>query len=90
MSDGALDLLVLVGDFVALETGEALEAHVQNGLCLRLRESESAHQPITGTLRIWRGANQLDHGVEIVERYDEALENVGALPGAIEVVGRAP
>ena len=40
MCDELFDFDVLGHDLVALETGEALQTHVENGLGLDLRETE--------------------------------------------------
>ena len=42
--DQTLDLLELVEDFFALETGQFLQAHVQDRLCLQVAEFEFLHQ----------------------------------------------
>ena len=43
---------VLLDDLVALETGEALEAHVEDGLRLDLREAELGHQALARGRRL--------------------------------------
>ncbi len=50
------ELLVLVDDLLALEAGEALQAHVEDRLGLRLGEAEVRHQAFLGLggLALWR------------------------------------
>src|SRR5206468_8475971 len=55
---------------------EPLELHVENCLRLNLREAEGRHQPIARFGHRFRGANQLDHLVEVIKGNSQALEDV--------------
>jgi hypothetical protein len=57
---------------------------------LNLRELEFLHQAVARFLGIVRGANQLDHGIEIVERDQIAGQDVGSPLGLPKLVLRAP
>ena len=81
---------VLLDHLLALELRQALEPHVQDGLRLDLAQLELAHQRLAGGVDARRGPDQADHQVEVVERLPEALQDVGALLGAREVVAGAP
>ena len=69
---------VLGADLVGLERGQAGEAHVEDRLRLDLGELELLDQARAGDVGVGRGADQLDHRVEVVERDQQALEDVGA------------
>ena len=84
-----LHLDVLFDDLVSLEPGQPLQPHVENRLRLYLRKTELLHQPPAGGFGIGRTPNEGDHGIEIVEGNDQALEDMGAIAGAGEIVGRA-
>ena len=78
LGDPLLEIGELVLDPLALEPGQALEAKVEDGLRLDLRELELALKTLAGLVRIGRAADQRDNRVEIVERDQVALENMSA------------
>src|SRR5690606_8734908 len=73
-----LQFAVLLVDLLALETREPLQAHVEDGLCLHLGETELAHEALARLGPVFRRADQRDDGVEVVEGDEVALEDVGA------------
>ena len=77
---------VLGADFVGLERGQALQAHVEDRLRLLARELEFLDQAVAGGVGVARGADQFDHRVEVVERDQQALEDVGAGLGPAQLV----
>ncbi len=77
---------MLVADLVGLERGEAREAHVEDRLRLQLGELEALDQAGFGRLGVARAADQLDHRVEVVERDQQPLEDVGAGLGLAQLV----
>ena len=72
---------VLVLDLLALEGGQAGEAHVEDRLGLDLGQVEAAHQVGAGGLDVGRLADRPDHLVEVVEGDLEALEDVRPVAG---------
>ena len=81
LGDELDDREVLVLDLLALERGEAGEAHVEDRLGLELRQLEAASSGSPcAPLDVGRLADGLDDRVEVVEGDLEALEDVG--PGA--------
>src|SRR5690606_34873854 len=88
--DLLLQLAVLLLDLLALQAREALQAHVEHGLRLRLGEAELAHEAVARLGAVLRGADQLDHGVEVVEGDEVALEDVRPLARLAQLVLRAP
>ena len=77
--DEVLDLLELVLDLLALERGELLEAHLEDGGRLDLREPELLLKRFRRARHVFRGADGLDDLVDVVERLREAKEDVLAL-----------
>ncbi len=71
----------LVDDLLALEPGQPLELHVEDGLRLDQRSGELRDQAFSRFGRIRRAADQLDDGVEVVERDLQAFEDVRARLG---------
>ena len=85
------DREVFVLDLLALERGEPGEAHVEDRLGLPLGQVEAVHQVRLRGVRVGRLADRLDHGVEVVERLLEALEDVRPVARLAEVeLGPAP
>ena len=75
----------LVMELIPLETDEALQTHVQNGLALTLGEAEPGGQPCLGFLGAGGSLHDLDHLVDVVGGDDEALQDVEPLHGPVEV-----
>ena len=89
--DQLQDLGQLVDDLLALEAGQPLQLHVENGLRLHLRQLELGHQAFARFGRILRSPNQLDHLVQVIERDLQALEDVRAGFGLAQLeLGAAP
>ncbi len=83
-------LLVLLDHFLALEPGQALQAHVEDGLGLGLGEFEATDQVFTGLGRRLAGADGGDHLVQMIERLEDAFQDVSPLFGLAQVVAGAP
>ena len=79
LGDALLKIGVLLLDSLALEPGEALEAEVENRLCLDLGELEALLQAGARFVGVGRSADERDDFVEVVEGGEIALEDVGAL-----------
>ena len=88
------DALGLVGvlrlDRVGLERGELGEAQVEDRRRLDHREAEAGDELLASVLAVARGADQVDDRVEVVERDQQALEDVHARLEDAELVLRAP
>ena len=81
-----LDQLGVLGaNLVGLQRREPRQAHVEDRLGLLLGELELVDQPGTSGVGVGRGTDQLDHRVEVVERDQQPLEDVGARLGAAEL-----
>ena len=88
--DARQQLLVLLLDLVALEAGEPLEAQVEDRLRLRSRELERVHERVARRVDVGRLADDADDLVEVVERDQEALEDVRPRLGLVELELGAP
>ena len=77
---------MLGADFAGLQRGQALQAHVEDRLRLLARELELRDQAVARFVGVGRAADQLDHRVEVVERDQQPLEDVGASLGAAQFV----
>ncbi len=89
LRDPLLEVGELVLDPLPLEAGQPLEPEVEDRLRLDLGELERLDQAGARLVRIGRCADERDHRVEVVERDEVALEDVGALLGLAELVLRA-
>ena len=69
--------------------GEALQAHVENGLRLHVAELPALDQAALRFLRRAAAADERDQLVEHVERFDETFEDVGALFRFAQIETRA-
>src|SRR5438552_3889927 len=84
--DEGQHLLVLFDDLVALELGQALQAHVENSLGLDFREGELGHERFARGVGAVRGADEADDEVELLHRFAQTGEDVRPLFRAREVV----
>src|SRR6266508_3638327 len=82
-------LFVLVNELLTFEGREAAELHVEYRLRLNLSELELVDQPLLGVVRGPRPADQLDDLVDDVDGLLEALQDVRAAPGLLQLVRRA-
>ena len=67
---------MLLLDALALECGQRAQPQVEDRLGLDLGQLELLLESGAGLVRILRLADQLDDGVEVVERLQIALEDV--------------
>ena len=81
-----LQLLVLVLELGAFHRGQAPQPHVEHRLGLDLAQLEPVHQALLGVGRSGRTADQRDDLVEVVQRHQQALQDVGALAGLAQAV----
>jgi hypothetical protein len=65
-------------------------AEIEDRLRLLAREVEARDQAVARGVRIARAADQLDDRVQVVERDQQSLEDVGAGLGAAQLVLGAP
>ena len=89
LGDERLHLRELVFDLLALEAGEALQAHVEDGVRLDLRELEALDELGARIIGIFRLLDDLDDLVDVIECFGKAQEDVLAFLGAGEIVFRA-
>src|SRR5579884_1777463 len=87
--DAGADLLELVEQLLPLHRGEPVQLQIQDRLRLLLAELEARHQAVARLARRGRGADELDHRVEVVERDLVAFEDMFALARARQIVGGA-
>src|SRR5690606_20484843 len=85
VGDQLHQLGMLVADLVALQAGEALQAHVQNGPGLQFAQPECAHEPLAGDVRCLAGADQGDHFVQVIQCNEQALQDVRAFLGLPQI-----
>ena len=69
---------MLLFDAVGLQRGELGEAQVEDRAGLDRAQLEALHQLLAGRVAVARGADQFDDRVEVLERRQQALEDVGA------------
>ena len=77
---------MLLDDLVALELGQALQAHVEDVPGLDLGQLEAPHQGVLRGVGVLGLPDELDHQVQLVDGLAQALEDVGPLLGAREIV----
>src|SRR5690606_6815291 len=83
------DFLVLVLDLLALESSQASETHVQDGLGLRVGQLEARHQVLLRRVLRPGAPDGVDDLVDVVERDLQAFEDVGATASTVELEFRA-
>src|SRR5215211_1850089 len=87
-----LDLLaqvtVLLLDLPALHSGEPLQPEVEDGLRMALGEPEPLHQVLARRLHAARASDGSDDLVQVLQRDEQAFEDVRPRPGSPELVAR--
>ena len=89
VGDELLQLRVLLFDLFAFQTRQTGQAHVQNRLRLPLAQPEFFHEGVFCVLRGARGADDADDLVDIVQRDEQAFQDVAARLGLVQIVLRA-
>ena len=64
-------------DAAALKPGQALQPHVENGLRLHFGQFEALHETFLGLRRRRRGADQGNNLINMIERLEEAFQDMG-------------
>ena len=77
-------------NLLALERSESAQREIEDRLRLQLREAELLHQAGARRLGVFRSANQFDDRIEILERDQQAVEDVEARLGFLQLETRAP
>ena len=77
VGNGGHDLFVFVLDFLAFQSGQALQAHIQDGLGLPVAETEFVHQRLLGHVAVGTGPNGGNDFVQVIQGDFQALQNVG-------------
>ena len=74
--DFFLELLVFGFDLFALEARQPGELHGEDGVGLEVAQLEALHQPVAGGVDVGTLLDDLDDLVDVVERDQEALDDV--------------
>src|SRR5262249_46678728 len=77
-------------DLVALQVGQTLQPHVEDGPGLNLGELEAGHQGVLRGIGALGPANELDDDVELLDRFSEPGPDMRFLLGSGEVEAGAP
>ncbi|MEZ5228066.1 MAG: hypothetical protein R2710_15760 [Acidimicrobiales bacterium] len=73
------DEFVLLGDqFVVGERRQPAEPELEDPLGLLVAQRELVHEPFAGLTRIGRGADDRHHQIDVVDRDQQAFDDVGA------------
>ena len=75
---------VFVFDLLALKGCQPAQLHIEDGLCLDLSQIEAGHQVCFRDFSILRLADGLDHSVQVGDRNQETVQNMGAFFGFVE------
>ncbi len=89
LGDRLDQLGVFVLDLLALEPDQRAQAHVDDRLCLHFGERKALGETRLGFVGRLAAAHDLDDFVDVVERDAVAFEQVRALFGLAQIVGRA-
>ena len=76
-------------DFIALEAGQLVETHVENGFGLNLAEAEFFHQAFLRFVAVFGVANDADDFIHVIHGEQEAFEDMCAGFCLVEVELRA-
>src|SRR6476661_11283507 len=84
------DAGVLIDDPLPLERGQPAQLHIEDGRRLDLIDVEQLHQPAPSRLGGRRSPDERDYGVQLVQRLEQAAQDVDAFLGLAEQVSGAP
>ena len=87
--DGLFQLGVFLLQALALQTRQARQTHIQNRLRLFVGEGKALHELRLRLHRVRAVADDTDNLVDVVQRDQQAFQNVGARLGLVQIVARA-
>ncbi len=82
--DGGDELDLLGDEFVVGESGEAAESQLEDPLGLLIAERELLHQTFACLVGVRRGADDRHHEIDVVDRDEQALDDVEPFGGLAE------
>ena len=80
---------LVIGNLLALESGQTAQSHLEDVICLDLRKPEALDETRACLGIIARRTDDGNDLVDVVERDDQTLEDVGTLLGLAQLVARA-
>ena len=86
--DGLLQLRVFLLQALAFQAGQAGQTHVQNRLRLLVGQRKALHELNLRLARVRASADDAHDLVDVVQRDEQALQDVGAGLGLVQVVAR--
>ena len=86
VSDPLLQLLVLALQLLPVQALQRLQAHIQNGLCLNIVQTEALHELLLGI--VISAADNLDDLIDVVLRDQQTLQQMRPLLGLFQIVAR--
>ena len=86
IGNGSFQFLIFFQQLFPFQTSQAGQAHIQNGLGLLVGELEALHQGLLGGGGVRAVADDVHDLVDIVQSFEQALQNVGAGQGLIQIV----
>ena len=81
-------LCIFLLQLLSFQTGQCTQTHIYNGLCLYVIQTEALHQPFLCHLGGTGASDDLDDLVDIIQRNEQAFQNVCPLLGFVQVVFR--
>ena len=81
-------ILIFRLDLFTLQTGQAAELHIQNGLRLNLIQTEAAHQTRHSLIGILRITDRMNDRIQIVDRNPQTFQNMGTVLCLLQIKGR--
>ena len=85
MGDLLFNLFIFIFDFLAFERGQTAQLHIKDGLGLEFGQFEAFHQAFFGDVGIRGFADGLDDGIQVVQGDGEAIQDMCACAGFIQV-----
>ena len=82
------DIRILFPERFHFQIGQALQAHIQNGLGLDFGEGKTLHQADTGFFRALAGTDQGYDFVQVIQGNHQALQDMGTGPGLLQFIFR--
>ena len=84
VSDPLLQLLVLALQLLPVQALQRLQAHIQNGLCLNIVQTEALHQLLLGI--VISAADNLDDLIDVILRDQQTLQQMSPLLSLFQIV----
>ena len=86
IGNGGHDFFIFILNFLPFQSGQALQTHIQNRLCLPIGEAEFFHQGLFGHITIGTLPDRCNHSIQMIQRNFETFQDMRPVFGFAQFI----